>query len=250
MALCFSVLGLFVGESLGTTVVIVRTENYLLIGVDSHVSAMNPETGVNGYSGCKIIKAGRFFVVTTGIFAEGGPSGFNAYTLAEDISHREQTPAAIANHFEKVAVKPYSRLLRRFHKNDPSGFDKFCNNKECLQLLVAGYDGNPSYALRRFRVALRHGVPEVEKLPDLDCPGSCPTPSSTIIIGDNIKANLLNQSPNFWTQHGVLSGIEELIRGEASAHGDEVGGPISILALDKSGPHWMPGYQGTCPDFK
>jgi hypothetical protein len=24
---------------------------------------------------------------------------------------------------------------------------------------------------------------------------------------------------------------------------------VSILALDQNGPHWVPGYQGVCPDL-
>jgi hypothetical protein len=228
---------LFVGKSNGTTVVIVRTDKFLLIGVDSHVATMNPDTGTSGFAGCKIIKSGQFFIVVTGIFGEGGPKGLNAYALAQDISHQEKSAASVADRFEKLALKPYSKMLRRFHKKNPTVFDRSCNNKECLQLLIAEYAGGiPVYALRRFQVTLWKGTPQVKRLPNLDCPGTCPVGNSAIIIGDNIEANALNQSPDFWKEHSVLSGIEELIKAEASSHSDEVGGPIAILGLDKDGP--------------
>jgi hypothetical protein len=71
---------------------------------------------------------------------------------------------------------------------------------------------------------------------------------SFTIIGENAEAIPLSQAPNFWLR--AAPAIDELIQVEARAHPDEVGGKVSILALDKNGPHWVPGYQGVCPDLK
>ena len=44
-----------------------------------------------------------------------------------------------------------------------------------------------------------------------------------------------------------MGGVDELIRMVAKAVPDEVGGPISILALDKNGTQGVPGHQGVSP---
>lgn len=118
-------------------------------------------------------------------------------------------------------------------------FSTPCNG----ELLVADYNGGkPTYSARMFRVVMKHNVPTVEILPNQDCPGACPFPSSAMVLGVDTEAKPLAQSPTFWAAHSRASGIEELIQTEARAHPDEVGGSVSILALDKNGPHWVPGY--------
>ena len=229
-----------------------RSDYYILIGTDSLVSRFNPTIALSGLQGCKILKAGRFFVVVTGIIGQGRPAGFNAYTLLQDIAQHQKTAAASADRFGQVALRPFSKLLREFHKNNPADFAR-CQDKICLEILVADYNGGkPTYSVRTFRVLLKQNVPTVEMLPKYDCPGDCPLASSTMIIGDSVEANSLLQSPppNFWAQHSQASAIEEFIRVERIAHPEEVGGAVSILALDKNGPHWVPGYQGVCPDLK
>jgi len=245
-----AVLALFTGASDGTTAVVIRSDTFVLIGADSLVSTVNPETGRGGFVACKIVQTGRFFVVVTNFFGEGGSAGFNAYAVLQDIAQKEVTAVAIADRFEKVALKPYLKFLANFQKMNAAVFNKYCNNKECMQLLVADYNGgNPTYALRRFQIVLKHNVPTVKILPNRDCPGTCPIHTSNIVIGDNIEAGPLAQSPIFWAQHSLASGIEELIHTEAVARPNEVGGKVTILALDQNGPHWVPGYQGVCPDL-
>lgn len=247
---CLAILILFAGRTGGTTAVVIRSDSFILIGADSLVSTVNPGTGRGGFAACKIVQAGRFFVIVANFFSEGGPQGFNAYAVVQDIAQKEVTAVGIADRFEENTLMPYLKFLANFQRTNPTVFNRYCNNKECMQLLVADFNGgNPTYALRRFQVVLKHKVPTVKMLPNRDCPGACPIHTSNIVIGDNIEANPLAQSPIFWAQHSLASGVEDLIQTEARAHPDQVGGKVSILALDKDGPHWVPGYQGVCPDL-
>ncbi len=251
MVRCLAALVLLAGTSDGTTLVVVRSDNYILIGADSLVSQVNPDAQLPTMSGCKILKAGRFFVAVAGMFGQGGPAGFNAYAMLQEIAQHEKTAVATADRFDTVAKRPYEKLLLRFYKKNPKVFEKVCNNQACMQLLVADYnDGNPMYAVRLFRVVLKHDVPTVAIDPNHDCPGTCPLPTSNMVIGDNITSKPFAASPIFWAEHSPASFIEGLIQIEARAHPTEVGGPVSILALDKNGAHWVPGYQGVCPDLK
>lgn len=248
MVRCLVVLVFFAGTGDGTTAIVFRSDTFILVGADSLVLLMGQNPGPA--SGCKIIPAGRFFVVVVGMFGQFVPGGFNAYRLLQDIAKQETTTIAVANRFEKVALKPFQKYLREFQKKDPKDFERACNNKSCLQVLAVDYKaGSPTYAVREFRVVLNHNVPAVEMSPHVDCPGTCTLPMSFDIMGENGEATPLSVSPNFWLR-SAASGIDQLIQVEIHAHPGHVGGPISILALDKSGPHWVPGYQGVCPDLK
>jgi hypothetical protein len=71
------------------------------------------------------------------------------------------------------------------------------------------------------------------------------------LLGDHDNADaLLARTPHFWIAKGIIAGIYELIGEEIKANPGDVGLPISILIIDKSGPRWEPGHQGVCPDIK
>jgi hypothetical protein len=167
------------GASDGTTVVILRSETYIVIGADSLVSISNPRgTALPGFSSCKIMTVGRFAIALTGTVAQGGVGGFNAYAMLKNIALQEKTAVAIADRFDKVARTPYQKLLLRFLKNNPKGFDRACRNKDCLQLIVADYNGgHPAYAARSIKVVLKENVPTVEITAN-----DCPNPASTTYV--------------------------------------------------------------------
>lgn len=234
-----------------TTVVVIRGDDSIVIGADSNVSSFNPESGRGEFQGCKILRVGDFFIAIAGIFGRGGPSGFNAYSLAQQVAAKDKTVIDIGNDFEKLVRKPYLDTLRDFYKFNPQAFEKNCKNKECLQFLVADFTvGRPSYALRRFEPKLSGGRVMTQVLPNRDCPGTCPLPNSAIVFGDNVEAmRVLKSTPNFWSSQGTIGGINTLIGIESTAHPQDVGGGTTILIIDKNGPRWANGYQGTCPNL-
>jgi ATP-dependent protease HslVU (ClpYQ) peptidase subunit len=240
--LCFLAIAAFLAGNCGaTTVVVVRQDDFILIGVDGLVTAMNPTSGTGEFRACKIMQYGPYFFVLTGTFAQGGTEGFNAYRIVRNIAKDTDGAVNIADRFTKIVLRPYSKMLRMFQKDQPLIFDKYCRQRECMQLLIAdSSSGSPVYAVREFHVTLRHNRPKVESLPKQDCPGACTLPASIVVLGDNIEATkVLNETPSFWLNHTLFTGIEDLIKAEMIAHPDEVGGQVSILIIKKmehSGP--------------
>jgi hypothetical protein len=232
----------------GTTIVAVRAPNFVVLGADSLVAAMGNDKGAP-LLGCKIIQDGKVFVGVAGIFADN--RGSEAYDLAKRALRRSANMISGANQFEKLARVPFRRLIRRFRRENPTKFSKYCNNRECLEVVFATIEnGIPTLAVRGFLVSGRGRKVRARPAKHVDCPGQgCPTGAMQIVLGDNLEANnLFDKSPHFWRDNGLIPGMEKLINVEIAANRDDVGGPISIILLvDKKGVQWLPGHQGVCP---
>jgi hypothetical protein len=78
-----------------------------------------------------------------------------------------------------------------------------------------------------------------------DCPsGECPH-AAYVTLGENDAANLIiNERPTIWEDRPIESAIRELIGAEILAKPKDVGPPISIIALDRDGTHWLD--RGSC----
>jgi hypothetical protein len=235
-----------------TTVLVLDTKDYTLIAVDSLVSDLDAQTGKADLKRtCKLVQSGRIFIVAAGYFGEGGQNGFNAYALMQTLVEPEKATSEIADQFEKLAIKPYTKMLRNVYRDDPTHFKADCVGKECLQVIAATATAKGAeYTVTRFHIEIRSRKPTISNVTTSKCPGDCSIQGYKI-LGKGIEAKrVLDENPHIWRDLGILQTIDKLFQIEIAAHPAEVGGPISVLKLDNSGMAWLPGYQGMCPDVK
>lgn len=85
--------------------------------------------------------------------------------------------------------------------------------------------------------------------PTTDCPSAkCPE-FGFLELGEHARIDDILYGPHgqvhtIWRSKGVPEAIGYLIAAQERATPRLVGGPISILGMDKSGPHWI--VPGTC----
>jgi hypothetical protein len=229
-----------------TTIVAIRTSNYVILGTDSRVNAFDFKTGSPTPGlGCKIRQIGQLFVGTDGIIAG---KNFNAYQIAAEAAAKGGGTVAIADRFEGMVKAPFETMLGALRRED---FANYCDQRECLQVAFAGFDGgSPTLAIRRFTTERTAEGVRVSALPHIDCPSSaCAGDGDAIVLGVHDHADRLMDSPNFGAKGSVAS-IDDLIDSEIKGHPESVGPPVAILVLSKNGGKWAPEHQGVCTDLK
>jgi hypothetical protein len=228
----------------GTTVVAVRTPDFVILAADSRVL----QGSTNEMKGCKIERAGDVFFSRAGMFLD--PS--TGWDLSRD-ARRAAAPGGslrdIADRFVSLTQRGLITTMARLKKVDPEFFGRHCEGKHDPEIVFAKIEaGVPALALRSFHIETKNGQVTVSPDPAVNCPGDCPTEYTDVTLGNHDAADkLYSATPHFWRVNGFVDGIDKLIMSESEANPMEVIPPISILRLDKTGAHWERGYQGLCP---
>jgi len=232
-----------------TTVVVLRGPDYVILGADSRVTDVNgDQTGSS--STCKIRQFDKVYFALAGPVGDG--RGFDVFELAARIANGRTDVVGIADDFERLMRRPLTEYLQRFYGESPAQFSRYCANRICLQVAFVTVDsGTPKISIRGFFVTVSKKQVMVKPAirERMDCPGTCATGAEQVLLGVNEEAtSLYDRTPHFWKVNGIVSGMEQLIGAEISAHADAVGPPISILQLDSQGVRFIPDHQGLCSD--
>src|SRR5207245_4165426 len=117
-----------------TTIVIVRSSNYVVMAADSRVTASNGRTQIN-MTACKITEAGNVYFAGAGIF---GDNDFNFNQIAIEAASSSRLIRRIADDFRARAIGPLTELARRIKKEQPEYFHKCCEKQHALQVGFIG----------------------------------------------------------------------------------------------------------------
>ena len=248
-------LALFFGIVLAraTTVVIFRTNKIVVVGSDSRVIGPDSYTGgERGLLGCKIEQLdGGVFFVAAGFYGDQKRI-FDVYRIAKKSAMAGGDAIAIANRFGELAVEPFSEFLRTLPKETVGN----CEHTACLQVAFVGFiNGVPEVAVRKLYATFgpfRNGLIEATRGEASDCPGDCRFGTTvTSTLGYDSHANqLLDAHPDIFIKRGPVGAVNDAINSEIAADPAHVAGPTVILIIDKYGPRWVEGHQGSCPDIK
>ena len=220
------------GRALATTVFALYTPQGIVIGSDSKIVALN---GPDASYGCKIHVAGRFAWASAGLLAETrGPfdlRGIVKASLDGTVSFREA-----AGRLKRFTDAKYHDFRERSIQGGVSAEMAYTD----VLLAGVGADQIPHVSVMRFgRIA-----------PTTECPSAkCPK-FGLLELGvyariDDILFGPHGQVHTIWKSKGVPDAIAYLIAAQERATPELVGGPISILEINKSGPHWIvPGVCG------
>jgi len=224
----------------GTTIVVARTMDEIVIGADSKVTDTYG-TDLNRRA-CKIRQFGKLFIAFEGLELDR-QTGFNVPEIASMALHLK--PSASAT--EKVSILTgflVSRLfneLRLLKKNAPETYYKKIQGGQIfLRIVVAGFErGRPLVFIRNFRAAeLSPQTIGVSVLPD-DCLDGCQGEVVTRFLGETDAIDgLPEETPGFW-QQGLVNGVRRLIETEIAARSEYVGPPIDILRIDRNDAQWI-----------
>jgi hypothetical protein len=131
------------------------------------------------------------------------------------------------------------------HDVDPPMFTKTYGGSAALQLILIGTDQHaPKVVVAEFQAVESSSSAIRLDTRTMSCPGTCSTPTVGFFLGahEAIEQALKHESR-------ILSrpdehGVEKLIGLEYDSRPDIVGGPLSMLKIDRSGPTML--RSGTC----
>jgi hypothetical protein len=220
-----------------TLVIVLRTEEASIIAADSKVGTL--EGGDNG-TVCKIGTTGDFIWTTSGI---DDPSGYDVRKIIVTAIEKGGSFDDIISRFELDIVSQLKQLLVEMKKTDPIKYGEAVEH---------GHVATP-ILIQKTNVRTRDiTVPNKDDPNDIevaryDCPGNgCRTGSSRLMTGvyDAASAEIALH-PNIWEEKGTIGTINYLMDVQSRATPTIVGGPVSILRMDKSGTlSWL--QKGIC----
>lgn len=234
----------------GTSVVVMRSAKLLVAAVDSrevYRLYKDGSSAVQARTMCKLARVGPHFVIVAGlahghrdaataVTPDAVTPDFDALQAAGQALQQGDSPSQLADRTRAAIPGLLLPVLGAVRDADPADFAARFEGQAALQLTFLGKDkGEPAVIIVEFGVRTAVGgalelVPRTTR-----CPGDCAGTASAWFMGthDNIDRYLRGNTG--FIGHPDEGRAEALIRLEYDARPDLVGGPVSILRIEKSG---------------
>jgi hypothetical protein len=231
---------LFRPSALATTIILIRTQNEIVVGADSK--------GTNEYDKqknklfCKINQVGDLMFAASG-FVEDKDTGFSVNKIVAEAANKGGTINEIATRIDTALVQPLNDAILHFKKISPDVYKKQIKNHNgvTFQLILFRFEKEiPVVYKKNFGEPnlVSNTIPaigEVIRCPGKDCQGN----RTLMALGSNaVIKDYLKQTPLSSTIE-IGSLIQNLIMLQIKKTPHEVGLPIDIVRYDKTGIHWI-----------
>ena len=238
--------------ALCTTIVGARTEAEVVISADSKVDVRFDGQSIGHIVGCKIFAVGGILVANSGHPVIGG---FSLRDLALAHLSGGGAPLARVNGFYSALSTQLRKALATTKEQRPAMFDSLVGaGVPVLALIVAYWDSNgPVIEFIHYdskiesESKVRAGVSVQSHL--RTCPGYCKAPEVPYFAAAGslaaVRGMLLRKEPTSPARLPAL--LQEMVETEIKADPANVGGPVSTVILDSTGPHWFQDQHGACP---
>jgi hypothetical protein len=225
-----------------TTIVGVRTPDFVLIAVDSKPIYR----GTPGATAvCKIEPLPGGFLAIASLDHDNA-RGFYVKDLARVAFESGGSFSELVARTEQVLRSAAAAELRRLRAEHSDTYRyTIKNDGNVIDLFFAANEGNtPRMSARRFHFDEPSGSVEVGKA--IDCPGKdCPTGTYLMKIGETFAIDkFLSEHAKQELQPELL--VRTLLELQIKESPDKVGPPIEILRIDATGVRWVTNDLG-CP---
>jgi hypothetical protein len=230
----------------GTSVVVLRSSKVMFAAVDSKETLSEYRDGELSVAEglmCKVKRVGPYYSIVSGVTR--GTNGFNALQEVAGAYKPGDDLDTLASSLLESVPLTLTPLLKTMHDVDPPMFRKTYTGNAALQLILVGTDQHvPKVVVVEFQA--------VETSPDtirletrtMSCPGTCSTSTVGYFLGAHEAiAETLRREPRILSRPDE-HGVEKLIGLEYDSRPDIVGGPISMLKIDRAGSTML--RNGTC----
>lgn len=222
------------GWSFGTTVVIMRRPDSLIVGSDS---LTRDEFG-KPTLGCKIRHNGTIFFAAAGVMSYA-TTGFDVFRLASDVTTKHRSIQEAATAFRASSFIPFQKTLQGLRDGMPEFYNKMVKRgPEPLQVVFFGIEHSiPKFVLVYFRIKDDSGVSVKISMRYKSCPGSaCAKPDAVELLGENAAAHRVAKaiSPN----DDDAESVRRMVDAEKAASPAIVNGPTEVIVVDSKGFHW------------
>ncbi|MFZ0860036.1 MAG: hypothetical protein WCA27_22465 [Candidatus Sulfotelmatobacter sp.] len=231
-----------------TTLVGLRQKDLFVIGADSKATYRGK--GIKGpETVCKIYQAGRVYFAISGLADDRNTNFFPGKIVANSFSDNAASFNSNLQHMERALSDSLATEMTRLKARDRDAFDQTQKDEgDTVAVLAAEMEGDhPVMGGAGFRYV--DGTAPSIVVHGSICPGDCPGDKDGVFYGGHYES-AQKMAMEFYKSHRTVTRPTKFVRGlveaEIRSSSEEVGPPITILRVDKSGPHWILNDSG-CP---
>jgi hypothetical protein len=224
-----------------TTIVLVRTPEHIVVAADSLWLRSTDWHHYFRHTACKIGRVADIYFVVSTVDADA----MQVQALARRSIRESASVFESARNFSLMV----DEIAKRSADHEVQSNIEMCRRKICTEVAFFGIErGVPVIA--SLKLEQIGGTRESLKLLPHKylCPGNCDRRRKSVWIVGRSKHIIheLQTHPRFVRWYYDLDAARALVKLEAAANPDYVGGPIDVLTLNSSGAHWASVEGGTC----
>lgn len=217
--------------SYGTTVIVLRKPDKIIIGTDSKGSILGTSKSENC---CKIFRFENTVFAIAGF--KGDLETFNLPSIVLKACKIGSSVKNKADVFQDIVLDELSNLIEYSKYVSQKEYEKLKDYLICSVVFAAVEDDELKICIRKVGIDTIKG--ELSVLESIDCPGNCGEEIFTYVAGS--KKRITNNELLFLKSVSdpvdVIHGLIEL---ETIANPEQVGLPVDIIELDKKGLGWV-----------
>lgn len=228
----------------GTVIVAVRTPGEIIVGADSKASYAGTEYTE---SHCKINQVGNLFFAAAKLVGDN-KDRFSVKRIASEAINKGGTISDIVTNFERLVALPLYDLSASIKNNNPDLYEGISSGGSILDILFFGIENNnPTMFYRTFNPLFPPFEPSFSGMRGQVINDDRP---AYICLGHTWPlAPHITEGPEYWKKMGLVSGVRNLIQIAIKDDPSMVGGPITILRIDRKGGKWIEK-SPQCPPIK
>ena len=230
-----------------TTLVCLRQKDVFVMGADSKATYRGK--GINGpRTVCKVYRAGRVYFAISGLTNDRNTNFFPEKIVATSFSDNVASFNSNLQRMERALSDSLAIEMTGLKARDRDTFDQTQKDEgDTVAVLAAEMEGDhPVMGGAGFRYV--DGTAPSIVIHRSICPGDCPRDEDVFYGGHHDSAQKM--ATEFYKSHRTVTRptkfVRELVEAEIRSSSKDVGPPITILRVDKSGPHWILNDSG-CP---
>lgn len=235
--LLFTLLFLLIQPLFATSIVILVTPEYIIMGTDSRRTILDDKANVaEKLSVCKIRKAGKYCFAMAGMVASR--TSFSADRIInKELKKARNYQHAIANIKKSLKSALRQEFLYQKHFQPKIYAHSLASREHILEVVILSMKNNkPQLHIIGFELTNEREI-EVKDYTE-SCPGDCPVRQSQFyFLGDYSGIEkYFETSPKV---SDPVSFVEELITIQSQATPGSVGTPVNIVKLSNNGLEWI-----------
>jgi hypothetical protein len=222
-----------------TCAIAVWTPTSLVLGADSMERVVNPNEPGRDISECKVQQIGNYFVLVSGL-TRHRRTGFDTWGILSAAIRQSASVFEAADLAVAEIEKGYEGVLRSARQNTDA---RFVHNLELNApvFAIAGLEAGRPYLAHCSFDKIRGRWTWTKQF----FPSAEPTPVAYTYLCDQHGVSIYQSRHPNWRRDSPVGVVQGMIRMEEQILPEEVGGPVSLVVIDKNGAHWK--NMGVCP---
>ena len=221
-----------------TCAIAVWTPTSLILGADSMERVVNPHDAGREISECKVQQLGNYYVLVSGLTLHRR-TGFDTWAILSSAIRQSSSVFEAADLAIADIERGYAEVLKSARLNTDA---RFVHNLELNApvFAIAGFEGGRPYLAHCSYDKIRGRWTWTKQLFPREGPAQV---SYTYLCEQRGVSMYKGRHPN-WRRDNPAKVVQGMINNEEQILPEEVGGPVSLVVIDKNGAHWK--NRGVC----